>query len=69
MKVPVTFTDRVLKAVICSRANLVIENVALHQQVATLLKQRRRPILDNQTVPSGWRCGRPGRGGRTHWLL
>ncbi len=30
-----------------SRANLIIENVALRQQVATLLKQRRRPTLDN----------------------
>jgi hypothetical protein len=43
----ISFTVRVLKAVIRSRADLVIENVALRQQVATLLKQRRRPTLDN----------------------
>ena len=43
----ISFTIRVLKAVFRSRANLVIENVALRQQVATLIKQRRRPALDN----------------------
>ena len=43
----ISFTVRVLRAVIRSRADLVIENVALRQQVATLLKQRRRPTLDN----------------------
>ena len=43
----ISFSVRVLKAVIRSRADLVIENVALRQRVATLLKQRRRPTLDN----------------------
>ncbi len=43
----ISFIVRVLRAVIRSRADLVIENVALRQQVATLLKQRRRPTLDN----------------------
>ena len=43
----VSFTVRVLRAVIRSRANLVIENVALRQQVATLIKQRRRSVLDD----------------------
>jgi len=36
-----------LRAVVRSRANLVIENVALRQQVAALIKQRRRPALDD----------------------
>ena len=43
----ISFTVRVLRAVIRSRANLVIENVALRQQVATLIKQRRRSVLDD----------------------
>ena len=43
----ISITVRVLRAVIRSRADLVIENVALRQQVATLLKQRRRPTLDS----------------------
>jgi hypothetical protein len=48
----ISFTVRVLRAAIRSRANLVIENVALRQQVATLIKQRRikqrrRPALDD----------------------
>ena len=43
----ISITVRVLRAVIRSRADLVIENVALRQQVATLLKQRRRPAIDN----------------------
>ena len=43
----ISFTVRILRAAFRSRANLVIENVALRQQVATLLKQRHRPALDN----------------------
>lgn len=43
----ITFTVRVLRAAFRSRANLVIENVALRQQVASLIKQRRRPTLDD----------------------
>jgi len=43
----ISFTVRVLRAAIRSRANLVIENVALRQQVATLIRQRRRPALDD----------------------
>lgn len=43
----ISFAIRVLRAVIRSRANLIIENVALRQQVATLMKQRRRPALDD----------------------
>jgi hypothetical protein len=43
----ITFAVRVLRAALRSRANLVIENVALRQQVASLIKQRRRPTLDN----------------------
>ena len=43
----ISFTIRVLRAAFRSRANLVIENIALRQQVTTLLKQRRRPALDN----------------------
>ena len=44
----ISITVRVLRAVIRSRADLVIENVALRQQVATLLKQRHpgRPRID-----------------------
>ena len=43
----ISFTVRVLRAAFRSRANLVIENVALRQQVATLIKQKRRPALDD----------------------
>ena len=43
----ISFIVRVLRAATRSRANLVIENVALRQQVATLISQRRRPALDN----------------------
>ena len=43
----ISFTVRILRAAFRSRADLVIENVALRQQVATLIKQRRRPTLDN----------------------
>ena len=43
----ISFTVRILRAAFRSRADLVIENVALRQQLATLLKQRRRPTLDN----------------------
>ena len=43
----IIFAVRVLRAALRSRANLVIENVALRQQVASLIKQRRRPTLDN----------------------
>jgi len=43
----ISFTVRILRVVFRSRTDLVIENVALRQQVATLLKQRRRPTLDN----------------------
>ncbi len=38
---------RVLRAISRSRADLVIEIVALHRQVATLIEQRRRPALDD----------------------
>ena len=43
----ISFTVHVLRAVIRMRANLIIENVALRQQVATLNKQRHRPALDD----------------------
>ena len=43
----ISFTVRVLKAVIRSSDDLVIENAALRRQVATLIKHRRRPTLDN----------------------
>ena len=43
----ISFIVRVLRAAIRSRANLVIENVALRQQVATLMRERRRPAPDN----------------------
>ncbi len=43
----ISFTVRVLRAAFRSRANLMIENVALRQQVATLIRQRRRPTLDD----------------------
>jgi len=36
----ISFSVRVLRAVIRSRGDLVIENVALRQQVATLLSKR-----------------------------
>ncbi len=44
----ISFTVRILRAAFRSRADLVIENVALRQQVATLLKQRHpgRPRID-----------------------
>ena len=38
---------RALRAICRSRADLVIENLALHQQVAALIKQRARPALDD----------------------
>jgi hypothetical protein len=38
---------RALRAICRSRADLVIENLALHQQVAALIKQRPRPALDD----------------------
>ena len=43
----ISFAIRVLRAVIRSRADLIIENVALRQQVAALMKQRRSPALDD----------------------
>ena len=43
----ISFTVRILRAAFRSRADLANENVALRQQVAALLKQRRRPTLDN----------------------
>ena len=43
----ISLTVHVLRALFRSRANLVIENIALRQQVVTLIKQRRRPTLDN----------------------
>jgi len=43
----ISFAVRILRAAFRSCADLVIENVALRQQVATLLKQRRRPTFDN----------------------
>ena len=59
-----------IRAAFRSHADLLIENVALRQQVATrcLSSGVDQPLI-MQTVPSGWRCVRPGRGGRTHWLL
>ena len=41
----ISFTVRILRAAFRSRADLVTENVALRQQVATLLKQRIRPTV------------------------
>jgi len=43
----ISFTVRVLRAAFRSRANLMVENVALRQQAATLVRQRRRPTLDD----------------------
>jgi len=43
----ISFTIRVLRAAFRSRANLIIENIALRQQVATLIRERRRPALND----------------------
>ncbi len=38
---------RAIKAMLRSRADLIIENLALRQQVASLMKERPRPMLDD----------------------
>ena len=43
----VTLAIRALRAIFCSREELLIENLALRQQVATLKKERPRPVLDD----------------------
>ena len=43
----VSLGARAIRAMCRRRADLVIENLALRQQVAVLKKERRRPLLDN----------------------
>jgi len=43
----ISFIVRILRSAFHSRADLVIENEALRQHVATLIGQRRRPALDD----------------------
>ena len=43
----VTLSVRALRALFRTREELVIENLALRQQVAALKKQRPRPVLDD----------------------
>lgn len=43
----VTLGARAIRAICRSRADLVIENLALQQQVAALKGKRPRPVLDN----------------------
>ena len=42
-----TLSVRVLRAIFRSREELLIENLALRQQVAALKKERPRPMLDD----------------------
>ena len=42
-----TLSVRALRAIIRTREELLIENLALRQQVATLKKERPRPALDD----------------------
>ena len=43
----VTLSVRALRAIFRTREELLIENLALRQQVATLKKERPRPVLDD----------------------
>ena len=43
----VTLALQGLRAIFCSREELLIENLALRQQVAALKKERPRPVLDD----------------------
>ena len=43
----VTLAVQALRAIFCSREELLIENLALRQQVAALKKERPRPVLDD----------------------
>ena len=42
-----TLSVRALRAIFCTREELLIENLALKQQVAALKKERPRPALDD----------------------
>ena len=43
----VTLCVHALRAIFLTRGELLIENLALRQQVATLKKERSRPVLDD----------------------
>ena len=43
----VSLGARAVRAILQSRADLVIENLALRQQVASLMDKRSRPVLDD----------------------
>jgi len=43
----VTLSVHALRAIFRTRGELLIENLALRQQVATLKKERPRPVLDD----------------------
>ncbi len=60
----VSFGARALRAMCRRRADLVIENLALRQQVTALKKERPRPRLDDVIELSGSRFDNRGLGGR-----
>ena len=64
----VTIVVRVVRVLARSRADLVLENLALRQQVVTLMRDRRRPHLDD--VARGfWVALREAWSGWVHLLV
>ena len=56
-----------LRAIVRAREELLIENLVLRQQVATLKKKRPRPVLDDVDRAFWSLCAPLGRGGRADW--
>ena len=59
----VTVIVRIVRVLVRSRADLVLENLALRQQVATLMRERPRPHVDD--ADRGFWFGKHGRAGWT----
>ncbi len=63
----VTLGVRALRAIFRTREELLIENLALRQQVMTLKKKRPRPVLDDVDRAFWSHCAPHGRAGRAGW--